>query len=270
MDDLAQGWQALNKAYWDERVPLHLDAAFYDMTGFRARPNSLKDFETAEVGDVRGKRLIHLQCHFGRDTLSWAARGAQVTGLDFSAPAIAAAAQLAAELGIDARFLVADVYEAVPAVARETFDIVYTSFGALNWLPDISRWALVVAELLAPGGILYLAEFHPFCFVLDDETGRTLTHDYFDEGPHASGGPGTYADEAATTEHNATVEWDHRLSTIVSAIARAGLRIEFLHEHDHTFYRQRQSLVRHEGDIYRQPEGAPRIPLTYSIRAAKT
>jgi hypothetical protein len=93
MGDLAGRWRELNKAYWDERVPIHLGAAFYDMEGFRARPDSLKDFETAEVGDVRGKRLIHLQCHFGRDTLSWAVRGAQVTGLDFSPPAIEAASQ---------------------------------------------------------------------------------------------------------------------------------------------------------------------------------
>jgi SAM-dependent methyltransferase len=269
MGDLAGHWRELNKAYWDERVPIHLGATFYDMEGFRALPDSLKDFETAEVGDVRGKSLLHLQCHFGRDTLSWAARGAQVTGLDFSPPAIEAASQLAVELGIDARFLTADVYDAASAVEEETFDIVYASFGALNWLPDISRWALVVAELLAPAGCLYLAEFHPFSFVLDDETGSTVTHDYFDEGPEASGGSGTYADEAATTEHNETVEWRHSLSTVVSAIAGAGLRIQFLHEHDHTFYLQRQSLERHDGDIYRHPVGAPRIPLTYSIRAEK-
>lgn len=104
MADLAGRWRELDKAYWDERVPIHLSAALYDMEGFRARPDSLKDFETAEVGDVGGKRLIHLQCHFGRDTLSWAARGAQVTGLDFSPPAIKAASRLATELGIDARF----------------------------------------------------------------------------------------------------------------------------------------------------------------------
>ncbi|WP_063749683.1 hypothetical protein [Streptomyces xylophagus] len=118
----------------------------------------------------------------------------------------------------------------------------------------------MVAELLAPAGCLYLAEFHPFSFVLDDETGSTVTHDYFDEGPEASGGPGTYADEAAMTEHDETVEWRHSLSTVVSAIAGAGLRIRFLHEHDHTFYLQRQSLERRDGDIYRHPEGAPRIP----------
>ncbi|WP_063749682.1 class I SAM-dependent methyltransferase [Streptomyces xylophagus] len=116
MADLAGRWRELNKAYWDERVRIHLSAALYDMEGFHARPDSLKDFETAELGDVRGKRLIHLQCHFGRDTLSWAARGAQVTGLDFSPPAIKAATRLATELGIDARFLAADVYDAVSAV----------------------------------------------------------------------------------------------------------------------------------------------------------
>ncbi|MFG2823511.1 class I SAM-dependent methyltransferase [Kitasatospora sp. NPDC048365] len=269
MGEPAGRWRELNKAYWDERVPIHLGGAFYDVDGLRAGPDSLKDFETAEVGDVSGKSLIHLQCHFGRDTLSWAARGATVTGLDFSAPATGAGTRLAAELGLDARFLTADVYDAVSAVRGQTFDIVYASFGALNWLPDIGRWAAVAAELLTPGGFLYLAEFHPFSFVLDDETASTVTHDYFDEGPEASGGPGTYADETAQTEHNDTVEWRHSLATVVSAIAAAGLRIRFLHEHDHTFYRQRQSLESRDGQIYRHPDGVPRTPLTYSIRAEK-
>lgn len=269
MDDLTGRWRELNRASWDERVGIHLNGSFYDVEGFRERRDSLKDFEKAEVGDVTGRRLVHLQCHFGLDTLSWAARGAQVTGLDFSAPGIEAASDLAAALGIDARFVASDVYDAVSALGGQTFDIVYTGFGALNWLPDLTRWAAVVTELLAPGGFLYLAEFHPFSFVLDDETGRTVTHDYFDEGPHISGGPGTYADETAVTENDMTIEWDHMLSSVVSAIAGAGLRIEFLHEHDHTFYLQRRSLVRHPREIYRHPAGASRYPLTYSIRAGK-
>ncbi|MFJ8015215.1 hypothetical protein [Streptomyces sp. NPDC096339] len=166
--------------------------------------------------------------------------------------------------------MTAGVYDAVSAVEGEAFDIVHAGFGALNRLPDINRWASVAAELVAPAGCLYLAEFHPFSHVLDDETGTTVTHDYFDEGPEASGGPGTYADETATTEHNETVERRHSLATVVSAITGAGLRIQFLHEHDHTFYLQRRSLESHDGgDVYRHREGAPRFPLTYSIRAEK-
>ncbi|GAA4244958.1 class I SAM-dependent methyltransferase [Dactylosporangium darangshiense] len=269
MDERTGRWRELNQASWDERVHIHLGSTFYDVAGFGDRRDSLKDFEKAEVGDVTGKRLLHLQCHFGRDTLSWAARGARAVGLDFSPPAVEAATQLAADLNLDARFVLADVYDAVSALPGQTFDIVYTGFGALNWLPDLPRWASLIAELLDDGGFLYLAEFHPFSFVLDDETGRTVTNDYFDEGPHLSGGPGTYADATAETEHDVTIEWTHMLSSVVSAIAGAGLRIEFLHEHDHTFYLQRQSLQEHADEIYRHPVGAPRYPLTYSIRARK-
>ncbi|GAB3830898.1 class I SAM-dependent methyltransferase [Dactylosporangium cerinum] len=269
MDDQTGRWRELNQASWDERVHVHLRGPFYDVAGFRDGRDSLKDFEKVEVGDVTGKRLLHLQCHFGLDTLSWAARGARAVGLDFSPAAIEAATGLAAELHLDARFVTADVYHAVAAMAGQTFDIVYTGFGALNWLPDLPRWAGLVAELLDHGGFLYLAEFHPFSFILDDQTGRTVTHDYFDEGPHLSGGSGTYADETAVTEHNVTIEWEHMLGSVVSAIAAAGLCIEFLHEHDHTFYLQRQSLQRDPGEIYRHPAAAPRYPLTYSLRARK-
>lgn len=269
MSDQTGRWRELNQASWDERVHIHLRGPFYDAAGFRDRVDSLKDFEKAEVGNVAGKHLLHLQCHFGLDTLSWAARGARAVGLDFSPPAIEAASRLAADLNLDARFVTADVYDAVSALPGQIFDIVYTGFGALNWLPDLPRWARLIAELLDNGGFLYLAEFHPFSFVLDDQTGRTVTHDYFDEGPHLSGGPGTYADETAATENNVTIEWAHMLSSVVTAIADAGLRIEFLHEHDHTFYLQRQSLRRHPNEIYRHPAGAPRYPLTYSIRARK-
>jgi 2-polyprenyl-3-methyl-5-hydroxy-6-metoxy-1,4-benzoquinol methylase len=141
-------WRALNRANWDDRVPVHLASSFYDLPAFRAGADTLRRFEPAEAGDVTGKRLVHLQCHIGLDTLSWARRGALVSGLDFSAPAISAASALASELGIEATFVVSDVYDAVAALGRARFDIVYTGIGALAWLPDIPRWARVVAELL--------------------------------------------------------------------------------------------------------------------------
>ena len=167
-DDGTVDWRALNRANWDDRVPVHLASSFYDLAAFRAGADSLRPFEPAEAGDVTGKRLAHLQCHIGLDTLSWARRGALVSGLDFSAPAVSAASALACELGIEASFVVADVYDAVPAFGGRRFDIVYTGIGALVWLPDIPRWARVAAELLAPGGFLYLVEGHPFAQVLDE------------------------------------------------------------------------------------------------------
>ncbi|MEV0425103.1 class I SAM-dependent methyltransferase [Micromonospora sp. NPDC050495] len=148
----AADWRTANRANWDERVPIHVAGPFYDLPGFVAGRSTLHDFEVAEVGAVTGKKLLHLQCHIGLDTLSWARRGAVVTGLDFSAPAVAAAEDLAAQIGVTtARFVTADVYDAVQALDGRTFDIVYTGFGALCWLPDIDRWARTAADLVAPG-----------------------------------------------------------------------------------------------------------------------
>ncbi|GAA0950188.1 class I SAM-dependent methyltransferase [Actinocorallia libanotica] len=269
MEEIIGRWREVNRANWDERVPIHLSGSFYDLPGFREKRDVLRDFETAEAGDVTGRSLVHLQCHFGQDTLSWAARGARVSGLDFSGPAVEAARVLAADLGIDARFVQADVYDAVEAFEGATFDIVYTGFGALLWLPDLPRWARVVADLLKPGGFLYLAEFHPFTNILDDATGGTVTHDYFDESAQIWDDPGSYADLSAETRNNVSVSWDHTLGSVVSAIAGAGLRIEFLHEHEDTLFPRYGNLQAGSNAVYRRPEGLPRIPMMYSIRAAK-
>ncbi|MBA4858305.1 class I SAM-dependent methyltransferase [Nocardia farcinica] len=259
----------VNKALWDERVPVHLDSEFYDLDGFLAGAEALRPFELAEVGDVGGADLVHLQCHFGLDTLAWARHGARVTGLDFSAPAIEAARRIADSAGLSARFVTADVYSAVDQLAA-TYDIVYTGIGALCWLPDITRWARVVAALLRPGGFLYLAEFHPFTDVLDDVTGTTVTLDYFAEGPEVWDEPdaGTYADRSASMRNTTSVEFRHGLGEILTALAAAGLRLEFLHEHDHTLFPRFEALERH-GIEYRFPPGRARVPLMYSLKATR-
>ncbi|MFJ3792577.1 class I SAM-dependent methyltransferase [Kitasatospora sp. NPDC090091] len=247
-------WRAANRANWDERVPIHVAGDFYDVPGFVAGDDSLRGFELAEVGDVGGKTLLHLQCHIGLDTLSWARRGAAVTGLDFSQPAVETARDLAAKIGADgARFVVSDVYDAVEAVGGRTFDVVYTGFGALCWLPDIDRWARTAAALVAPGGFLYLAEYHPITDVLGED-GRTIEEDYFRREPTVWDEPGTYADPDAVTTATVTVEWRHGLGDVVSALVAAGLRLEFLHEHDHAHFRL--------------PDGGG-VPKVYSLRASK-
>ena len=184
-------WRELNRAWWDERTPLHVTSAFYDVEGFRAGRSDLRPFEVEEMGDVAGRELVHLQCHFGLDTLSWARLGAHVTGLDFSHPAIDAARALTDELGMDAAFVVSDVYDAPQTLAR-TFDIVYTGIGALCWLPDIPRWAGVVRDLLRPGGVLYLVETHPMSDVLGDED-LVARYPYFHDEAICDDSPGTYA-----------------------------------------------------------------------------
>jgi SAM-dependent methyltransferase len=267
LDGDEAGWRELNRANWDDRVPVHLASEFYDLDGFRAGACSLRPFEAAEAGDVTGKRLVHLQCHVGLDTLSWARNGAVVTGLDFSGPAIEAARSLAAGLGIDAAFVTADVYDAVTALGGQRFDIVYTGTGALVWLPDIPRWAGVVAALLEPGGFLYLVEAHPFAQILDDDQGMSVARDYFDRGPRVSDWPYTYTDGPAL-RHTRTAEFQHQLGQVVTALAGAGLRIDFLREHDFDAFQRFGSLERH-GDQYRFPEGRPRVPMMFSLRATR-
>jgi SAM-dependent methyltransferase len=262
-----QEWFDANRAMWDERVPIHVGSDFYDLDGFLAGASPLRPFELDEVGDVAGKRLVHLQCHFGLDTLDWARRGAQVVGLDFSGEAVAAARDVASRAGIDAEFVEANVYDAVTALGGRTFEIVYTGLGAIIWLPDIVRWAAVVAELLAPGGVLYLSEFHPITHVFGDDE-LTVEHEYFGGEPVMWDEPGTYADLAATTEHNRSFEWNHGLGEVVSAVIGAGLTVELLHEHDHTVFPRWPFLVQ-DGTIWRMPEDRPSLPLMYSLRAQK-
>lgn len=179
MTDRGAEGRAANLARWDEAVPHHAASELYDLVGFRAGRDDIRPFEPIELGAVAGRDLVHLQCHLGTDTLSWARRGANVVGVDFAPAAIEAATQLAADCALAAEFVCADVYDAPAALAGRTFDIVYTGIGALGWLPDLTGWADVVAQLLRPGGVLYLVEIHPTVVgVVED--GRTLSQDIFE------------------------------------------------------------------------------------------
>jgi SAM-dependent methyltransferase len=265
-------WIEANRAMWDERVPLHAASALYDQAGFRAGRDEIRGFEAAEVGDVTGKRLVHLQCHMGQDTLSWARRGAaRVVGLDFSKPAIDVARDLAADVGLAdrAEFVVSDVYEAAAALPDEDYDIVYTGIGALYWLPDLWRWAETAASLVAPGGFLYLAEFHPFLQVFGWHSAREVVEDYFRPEPLVTDEPGSYVEIEAETVDNLSFARLHTMGDIVSAICATGLRLEFLHEHDVTVFQQFPELVRGEDGMFRLPEGRPRLPLMYSLKASR-
>ena len=257
-------------------MPIHVASTFYDVDTFRIGGSTLCPFERQEVGDVDGLRLAHLQCHFGLDTLSWARAGASVVGLDFSQPAVEAATALAGETGLDGRFVQADVYDAVAALSGERFDVVYTGRGALNWLPDLERWAGIVADLLVDDGLLYLSEFHPVSWVFADED-RTVAYDYFHnpEGETFDDGEtGSYADMDAKTTNNATLEWAHTLADVVTAVLGAGLRLELLSEHDYTLFPRFPDLVEDRellsaGVVYGHPEGSPRLPLMYSLGARR-
>jgi SAM-dependent methyltransferase len=261
-------WLEFNRANWNERVPIHVDGDFYDVEGFVAGRETVPAFALADVGDVRGKRLVHPQCHIGTETLGWARHGAAVTGLDFSQPALDTAAELAKQIGVeDARWVAANVYDAVEALDGERFDIVYTGLGALCWLPDIERWARVMAALTKPGGFLYLAEFHPFGNTLTRD-GITVAHDYFNRAAQVWDEPGTYADFDAQTTENVSVQFDHGLGEIINALIGAGLRLESLHEHEMTMFSRFDVLEQRDGYFW-LPDGHPRVPLMYSLRASQ-
>jgi SAM-dependent methyltransferase len=262
-----QALQALNRAWWDERVAVHLTSQFYDIDGFLAGGSTLRPFEAAELGDVAGATLVHLQCHFGLDTLSWARLGAVATGVDFSPSAVAAARDLAGRAGIAAEFVEANVYDAADALGR-TFDVVYTSIGSIIWLPDIARWAGTVAALLAPGGRFYMAEHHPFSVVFGGED-LTVTDSYFDEGPFPDDEPGSYAAPGAETVHNQSATWNHGIGSVITALAQAGLRIEFLHEHSFTLRARWPFLERRADRTFHMPAGRPTVPLLYSVKAIR-
>jgi len=262
-----------NRRNWDERVAVHLAnrTGFYAVDKFRRGDDVLGPIEGAEIGDVAGKRLLHLQCHFGLDTLSLARRDALVTGLDFSAPAIDTARALAAETGLAARFVQANVYEA-PAALPETFDIVYVSWGAVCWLHDIRAWASIVAQLLAPGGFAYLADHHPCAIVLEPDGGRLYWHYSWRSGPDDAIGydaPTTYTGDDTVFANARAYNWNHALSDIICGLADHGLRLDFLHEHESVPWRMFPMMVEVGDGLYGLPESYPRIPLAFSLRASK-
>ena len=261
-------WFEANRAWWDERAPLHLRGEYYDVEGWLAGRTALRGFELTELGDVAGRTLVHPQCHIGTDTLSWAREGAQVTGLDLSTESIRAARSLAERAGIDARFVCANVYDAVEALGGERFDIVYTGIGAIDWLPDIDRWARTMAALCRPGGTLYLVEFHPVSNSLDDTSDEpvAIVRYPMDKVWHDVGIAGSYGAEDAVTEQNETWVQIWSLGRVISAIAAAGFVIEFLHEIDWTLVQQMPWLVR-DGDRYVLPPEVPSLPMMYSLRA---
>ncbi len=266
-----QDYRRTNLARWNELVALHVQSRFYDVDGFRAGKCSLRPIETEELGDVAGKSLLHLQCHFGLDTLSWARRGARVTGVDFSDLAIAQARALAAETGVRGEFICADVYD-LPHVLSGAFDIVFTSYGAICWLPDLCRWAEIAAGFLKPGGTYYMVELHPAADMLDvgpDGTPRVAYPYFGGPGPLRWEAPGSYADRTAAVRNTVSYSWSHGLGETVTALAGAGLTIEFLHEFPFCVCGVLPGMEPGPDGWWRLPGQADKIPFLYSLRARR-
>lgn len=276
MSEAPPDWRALNRANWDERVGVHLDAHGYDLAALAKGTARLNAIEEAELGPVAGLRIAHLQCHFGRDSLILAQRGASVVGLDFSTPAIDAARALARQLGLQdrARFVQADLYDAPAALGEPAaFDMVYVTWGALCWLPDIAGWARIVSHFLQPGGWLYLAESHPAAMVLDDATplpdGRPgFFAPYFHADPLVIDESRDYVDPHARLANASTHQWIHPLGRIVTALIEAGLTPRWLHEHPAVTWCMFACLKEDSVGLFHWPD-KPWLPLAFSLRADK-
>jgi 2-polyprenyl-3-methyl-5-hydroxy-6-metoxy-1,4-benzoquinol methylase len=257
---------AANRRLWNEWARINQDSALYDMAGFRAGQTSLKHIELEEVGEVTGKSLLHLQCHFGQDTLSWAQLGAEVTGVDLSPEAIRRAQTLAKELGVDACFVCANVLDP-KELGDAQFDIVFTSYGVLNWLPDLGAWARVIARHLKPGGRFYIVEFHPIISMLDDDA-KEITTGYFNGGEALRfESTASYAGgEHAPIE---SFEWPHSLAEIVQSLLDAGLTLEALHEFPYCVHNCWNFLVESEPGRYVAKHHPGKLPLLFSISTRK-
>jgi SAM-dependent methyltransferase len=263
-----------NLASWDEAVGLHLGSELYDLAGFKAGGTSLSRIELGELGPLvgDGTTLLHLQCHFGLDTLSWARRGAVVTGVDFSGEAIRTARTVARDVGLEKRatFVQSDV-DSLPDRLSGAFDVVFTSWGALIWLGDLERWAEVIAHFLRPGGTFYIAEFHPYAFLLADDAGPDclrVGYPYFLYGvPQRFDEPGDYAVRDARQEHSVTYEWLHGFAEIVDPLLRRGLRLDFLHELPYTVPGLPFTFLEKDGDgLLRVAGHHEDFPLSFTLK----
>ena len=235
MDD----YRDVNRANWDERAAAHAASPDYSVARFTDDPAFLSEvvtFDLPRLGAIEGLDAVHLQCHIGTDTVSLARLGARVTGLDFSAPALAEGRRLAAAVGVEVEFVESDLYGAVEALGGERFDLVFTGVGALCWLPDVKRWAEVVAGLLRPGGRLFIREGHPVLWSLSDprpDGVLALEHPYFEQvEPTIWDEGGTYVETDVVFTQTVTHEWNHGLGEIVSALLAAGMELTALEEHD--------------------------------------
>jgi SAM-dependent methyltransferase len=264
--DPALNYQAINRKLWNARTPVHVGSAMYDVPGFIKNPSSLKEIETALLGDIRGKTALHLQCHFGMDTISLGQLGAHATGLDFSEAAIEQARQLARETGSEAVFVCADVYDA-PRVLGRTFDLVFSSYGTIGWLPDLRAWGRVVADSLTPGGRFIFAEFHPFVWTFSNDFSR-VEYSYFNRAPIVETREGTYADPHAAIGLPA-VGWNHPLQDVLGALLQAGLRLSRFEEYDYSPYDCFENTVETAPGRFMIKGMEGKLPMVYALEAIK-
>ena len=256
----------LNRLSWNNKTDTHLASNFYDMKGFLKGDSSLNSVELDLLGDVRGKKILHLQCHFGQDTLSLARMGAEVTGVDLSDKAIYNASELSKKLDLEATFICCDIYD-LPNHLNGKFDIVYTSYGTIGWLPDLHKWAAIVSKFLKPSGKFVFVEFHPVVWMFDDDF-KKIGYSYFNNGPIIEKEDGTYADKDAEISQE-FVTWNHGMSEVVSSLLNVSLSLETFQEFDYSPYPCFKHTVEFEPKKFRIKHLDDKIPMLYSLVAVK-
>lgn len=274
-DEQIRKYMKVNQDRWNELVDVHKASRYYNVPEFLAGKSSLLAFENREVTDLQGKTMLHLMCHFGMDSLSFARKGAKVTGVDFSDRAVEVAQELNSQLGLDASFLQANVYD-LPTKLDEKFDVVFTSYGILAWLPDLTEWAKVIAHFLKPGGSFYFFEIHPFTTMVDvNENGEmVIAYPYqsVPKEPEFIDEPGTYTDGAERTTpmtHQQRYEWFHSFQSIITSLAEAGLKIEYVHEFAEGIFQMLPNMEAMGDGLYKFTDPKIDIPLTFSLKATK-
>ncbi len=264
--DPIQDYIQINKALWDEKTKHHVGSAFYDNDSFLKGASSLKEMEVGLLGDVKGKTILHLQCHFGQDTLSLARMGAKATGADFSGVAIETARELNSKLGLDAEFICTDIYDLPNKLGRQ-FDIVFTSYGTIGWLPDMERWAAVVSKYVKPGGFFLIVDFHPVMWMYNSDFSG-VQYSYFNKEAIIETLTGTYADRDAAIRQQ-EIGWNHSLAEVFQNLIKRGLRIETFCEFDTSPFNCFQNMIEVSPGRFQIKGMEGKLPMVYAIKATK-
>lgn len=255
-----------NQEHWNAVTQGHIESDFYNNEHFKKTRNSLNEIEQQWLGNVEGKSLLHLQCHFGQDTLSWQNKGAQCTGIDFAEAAIDYANKLAVELQLPAKFICCNVYDTYNHVAQQ-YDIVFTSYGTIGWLPDLQIWADQVSKCLKPGGVFLIVDFHPVLWMLDNEM-KNLKYPYFNIEPIIESSEGSYADKNSKVS-TTNIGWNHPLSDIISALIGCGLNIDRFSEFDYSNYNCFNNSINIGGGKFQIKGLQGALPIMYAVKCSK-
>lgn len=256
----------INKKWWDSIVPVHLNSKLYNLADFKKGKTSLQSIELKEVGNVKGKTLLHLMCHFGMDTLSWARKGALVTGVDLSENSIKTARDLSAEIGVPATFICSDIYK-LSTVLNKKFDIIFMSYGVLLWLSNIKKWAGIINSFLKKGGVFYITELHPLTNIFSSDF--KIAYKYFDKEPFMDDASGSYTDWNSDIK-GVTYMWSYTMSDVINSLIDQGMKIQYVHEFPFTMYNQFPGFMkRNKKGQYELKNKKTQIPLLFSLKAIK-